>query len=716
MKFSHSNDSLEKKLRESEVLASSVVRVADGSDEFRHLVHRADDDPMRLHGAVIQEVKNYFSSMHLTFLPGQLECLSAAVKTMLTAKPGTIIVCPLAPGGGKSSLLRTQMAVFAKAFSDEESPIARRLGGVILVVEKSAEGHEYESLCNRTAGRQVAVVIESANDFNLKNGGCYNGTATRYEECMRRNCPDYSFCPLMQAAKHTQETPIIILLHARYQRYMENMAPFMEWYTEREERRQRTLLLVDELPPLIENNAIDLSTLSDAEGELDRKKPSYNGRFRKAKSRLLFRWEQRVRQPFMRLMRHISSQKGNQQLITKEDLERAGFQAEGLKQLKHEVQVYAGETKAEKILEELSSDGNFFFTAGQTLSLSVPRLKTLHGKGQPATVLFSGTAALSPEVTENPHVAVLPDLMEESYERLTIMVQRGDVFNSSKTGMSQSGNFNATVEWLQDRLEQATTNHNKILLVTYKDYAQSLWRQLLRFHGQLVPYMAEDGEPKPWLPYFGGMNGSNAYQEATCIICCGLPRYDAQDYLARALAVDGQGQIVGEVLRLSQEDKFVRLAQLPAVMEAQDITLARDIVQLAYRSALRRHGETQPIELWLIQPPNRVVDHLLNYFGDCQVEEVYDFPLSCELAMLDAKSYNGKQPHWAKLLVWLHQWDGSEVTPEQIRTETGLTLSQFKEAKRHQKVQDFFDHYVITTGSGHNTRYIGGPQIHATQA
>ena len=48
----------------------------------------------------------------------------------------------------------------------------------------------------------------------------------------------------MQAAGRTQETPILILLHARYQRYMEDMSPFLTWYREDREHR-RTLLLVD---------------------------------------------------------------------------------------------------------------------------------------------------------------------------------------------------------------------------------------------------------------------------------------------------------------------------------------------------------------------------------------------------------------------------------------------------------------------------------------
>ena len=42
----------------------------------------------------------------------------------------------------------------------------------------------------------------------------------------------------MQAASRTTETPILILLHARYQRYMEDMGPFTIWYEGEAEYRQ----------------------------------------------------------------------------------------------------------------------------------------------------------------------------------------------------------------------------------------------------------------------------------------------------------------------------------------------------------------------------------------------------------------------------------------------------------------------------------------------
>ena len=448
----------------------------------------------------------------ITYISGQLESLSAATEAALTAEQGTVTVCSLAPGGGKSTLLRALMIVFAELFADCENPIAQRLGGVILVVEKSAEGHEYEDLCNRTAGRRVATLIESVNDFNLKRGGCINGSAASYEECLRRRCPDHADCPLMDAARHTQETPIIILLHARYQQYMEDMSPFLEWYDEQGNCHPRTLLLVDELPQLVCSNEIDLSAINNAENELDQMRPSYNRIFRAIKSKLIKLWDRAVRRLFRQLTYNASLRLGQYHMIDLKDLEEAGFDWGKLEDLEATLQEYTkSKIEAREIVRELLHIDHGYLVIGQTTALVIPRLSVLHGDGQPATVLFSGTAALSPEVSENPNIKVLPDLMKESYARLKIVVQHGDAFKISKTALGENANFLAMATWLREILSELSKRHNKMLVVTYQKFSSPLWYQLSEFHGWLIPYIDGDGNPQDKTPYFGGMNGSNVY-------------------------------------------------------------------------------------------------------------------------------------------------------------------------------------------------------------
>ena len=125
-----------------------------------------------------------------------------------------------------------------------------------------------------------------------------------------------------------------------------------------------------------------------------------------------------------------------------------------------------------------------------------------------------------------------------SYQRLTIHVQRSDTrFSVSKTAMANKTTRNVLTVWLKNKLS-GMAGH-QVLVVTYKGYAKELWDALSEFHDRLIPLQADDNSgPKESLPYFGGMNGSNRYNEADCVICAGLGRFDSEEYFNRALAFD----------------------------------------------------------------------------------------------------------------------------------------------------------------------------------
>lgn len=682
--------------------------VRDDWGRFEKLERRKESDPIELCPRVMERLDTYFSMRSLTYLPGQRELLAQAAKSILQAVPGTAAAIPFQPGLGKSTLIRALLEEFSLEFL-LNTPIAQTVGGMIVVVEKTAEAEELESLCNRfSSDHRIAKAISSPNDYNLAQGKCMNGTAASYQECLGRGCPDYTECPLVQSASQIHDTPMLIMLHARYQRHMEDMTPFLVWENT-EGQYSRTLLLVDELPLMIEENLLNLGVINKFESEFDRIKPSFRAQFWAEKNALLYHWNTSIRNPFFKLIKALRKYPGLYGTVSRKELEEAGFIENELQTLKCSVASYAGmkEHPAIKLIDALISAQNAYYAIGQELSLFFPRLRKICGENQPAAFLFSGTASLSPELSQNPDIQCFPDQNLESFRRLCINIQRGDLFNSSKSGLSKNQNLSALVSWLQFILPQIAQHHKKVLAVSYKRYAKDLWHALRDFHQLLIPCMGNDGQAQPLLPYFGGLNGSNLYRESTCVICVGLNRFEPRDYISRALALDMDGRCRDEInTALEVSDGKCRLDCFPRVMDMQDITLARDIVQLVFRSALRNHGEDQPVDLWLLQPPNGVIGYLRNYFGDCKIQEYAELPENCRTAAVAGRSYMGKQTHAGKLLDFLTRWDGKgSLTPAQIRDETGLSHNQFKEAKRHPEVQGYFKTHIHTTGSGKNTRY-----------
>jgi hypothetical protein len=653
---------------------------------------------------VMQSIDNYFSIRNLTYLSGQREMLEETTRAIFSASSGTVTAIPLMPGGGKSTLIRALLDTLSREFA-RDSPVSQHIGGVIVVVEKAAEGHELRALCNSAAGHPISAIIEGVNDYVLGSGACFNGTAQKYEECLHRGCPDYDTCPLMQADKCLEEAPILIMYHARYQRHMEDMTIFAHWHDKNGNHRNRNLLLIDELPSLLQETRIDLDSLNKAESELDRLKYIFRYQKQETDMQPLLSWTYLFRLPFVKLQTFTLRGRSGCGLIMPEQIKRAGFDHDKLVEWIGKIQSFAKDTQAEHIARTLSDANGLYFSSGQSFSLFKPRLKQLEGDAQPATFIFSGTASLSPELAQNPSITLLPDIVGNSYHRLHIIVQRGDCVSTSKTAFRKSGNFNAVLVWLNLVLEELTQRHKKILIATYQEFSSTLWAQLSRFHPWLVPYVDGADVQQPKLPYFGGLNGSNQYQEATCVISLGLHRFEPRDYLSNAIALDFSGQLSSELEFAMMEQGSPRLEQLPCVLEIQDLTLARDLVQLTLRSGLRRHGENTPIELWLLQPPTAVISHLQDYFTGCTITERPDFPDECKYVRAEARTYGGGLTHAAKLLQWLKKWDGSRVTSVEMRTGAGLNKAQFKEAKKNPEVKRHFDTHVKVSGSGKNTVY-----------
>lgn len=676
---------------------------ARNTGKFHQIQFRDPGDPMALYNHVCQKIDAYFDSRGASYLPGQKEALYETVKGILSGRQGDVVAIPIPPGGGKSTLIRALLTVLSSEFY-HNTAAAQTLGGVVVVVQKSSEGHELEDLCNGVAEEKVALLLESANDFNLAQGRCPNGTASTFSECRGRSCPDYGSCELMHLGDQVQDVPILILLHARYQLYLENMEPFLTWQSGPTQHR-RNLLLVDETPELFESNEISLRTLNDAEVELDEAQPSRGPKGFINKADILFRWRSLVRTPFFKVRKRIREHASPTGLLLRDDILEAGFDEEELIDFGRRIEECFSGSKAGKIVQTLYSAKRVVYLRDRTDKLSCPRMRTLGGPGKPATFVFSGTARIAPQIIRNPEFTVAQTTWKESYQRLTFYIQRGDVFSVSKTAMQREGNLNAAIVWLKEYLPMLRQEHDKILVVSYKTVAAKLWKALSEFQDCLIPYIDGNENTQPMLPYFGGLNGSNLYQQATCVICLGLHRFEPTEYLWRAVSLDHDGKLAEAIKQQTITSNGLPLEQLPEVMDIQDATLADDLIQLIFRCALRRHGETRPITVWLFQPPNGVLHHIANFFPEASFQDVRIVPDACRTALTTCRQYKGQSTHAAVLLKWLTEWDGHEVTPQDIRAQTGLQPKQFKEAKKNPVVKSFFASHVETDGSGRNTVY-----------
>ena len=691
-----------------EIEVNSEIKVCDlgiGQKEvFRELEWSLESPHLLsdLLQQVMSELDQYFFTRGRTYLSGQRKLLEHAARAILGAEEDPSVVIPLLPGVGKSTLLRSILKVLARQFA-KSTDYATQLGGVIIVVEKTAEAYELRDLIN-SVGDHLAHVLEGPNDFNIAHGSCLRGEVAGYMDCPGRSCPDGAACPVLQSAAKANQTPFLILMHARYQAYISDLTPFRPWVSPTEQMRCRNLLIVDEAPALLSDNRIAISEIANLEIQISRLKPSYQRQTDYVKSGLLLQLGMQLRQPFHVLMRLCRERFGRLGAVDADLLKEAGFDWDALDSFTKQLAHYAG-CSANSWIEKLRAlrTGRAVFMVGQEKMLVIPTCLTPDTRNCLRSFILSGSASLSPELVSNPDFRVLEGKLDKSNSHLSIYIQHTDAFATSKTAMQRIGNRKALAAWLRYRLAQIPEKE-KVLVVTYKSYAAELWNELSDFHDQLIPLQSDDGSPpKPYLPYFGGMNGSNQYRAATYVICAGLGRFEFSDYLNRALAFDFDGKSWNELQQSCQQNAINDASELLCVKHAANLTLARDLVQLVFRSALRNHSEATPVTLWLVQPPSEVVMLVKSFFSDCVVIESNELPTECLIETAAHRTVKGKLTHAAQLLQWLKEWDGAEISVAEIQHTLKMTPTQWKEARKNEVVRSIFEQQIQSRRLGKDT-------------
>ena len=152
-----------------------------------------------------------------------------------------------------------------------------------------------------------------------------------------------------------------------------------------------------------------------------------------------------------------------------------------------------------------------------------------------------------------------------------------------------------------------------------------------------------------------------------------------------------------------QQNAINDASELRCVNHAANLTLARDLVQLVVRSALRNHSEATPVTLWLVQPPSEVVMLVKSFFSDCVVIESNELPTECLIETAAHRTVKGKLTHAAQLLQWLKEWDGAEISVAEIQHTLKMTPTQWKEARKNEVVRSIFEQQIQSRRLGKDT-------------
>lgn len=655
---------------------------------------------------------------HLRQLQGNLDMgyWKTTTRQILSADRPGIQVIPARAGFGKSTWIKAFLLALGELWVAAD-PLAEALGGVILVNQKVETLNECvdtleAAFSSGTSG--LVVALQSLTASGKKRGFCPNPDVGSYEGCDRLRCPYAAECPLKELEAQAPHAYILGLTQARF--YGMRRDGTLDSLLLRETGEgtvPRRFVIFDEKPELIEICGLDTQKINNASTALEKLVADNRLRDDRAcalQTGLNFHINRRVQE----LRRATRIERAG---CTPQD-ELAGFcsladQADAKGDYLHFRESLERRrdltTKELKdclfVLDQLYQGPPVLFckSGGFTLYAIRDGVAELQDR---QILVFDATAPVDGDYQQRQDLQWMPSSSPANIGMVTFHLFRHKRLNVSKNALKSP-----KVREAMCRLADKIVEHYPGLtfLCSYQQYARFIAENLqenTRAQIKMMPDKSPD-----CIPYFGGTNGSNAFNDCTNVILLGYPRLEPKTYLARTYATQGEDFRL-ELKRVAEAERWEDhpwrdgFRRLPQVSEYECRHLAARLEQEIYRCALRNPDCKSDIHVFLFRPPERVWELLHQRFWGCKVEEYEGLPNCVEAVRAKAGIYGGHPTAYAKLAEFLEVWDGFEVKVTDLKVQLGITDSAWKELIKNEKARTLLARYgVERRGRGPNVVY-----------
>lgn len=637
-------------------------------------------------------------------------------RQILSADRPGIQVIPARAGFEKSTWIKAFLLALGELWVTRD-PLAEALGGVILVNQKVEDLNECVDTLEATfpSGTSgLVVALQSLTASGKKRGFCLNPDVGGYEDCDRLRCPYAAECPLKELETQAPYAYILGLTQARF--YGMRRDGTLDSLLLRETGAgmvPRRFVIFDEKPELTEICGLDTKKINSASTALE--KLVADNRLRDGKACNL------------QTGLHFQVSRRVQGLRRVTQIERAGCAPQdelagfcslaGQTDAKDEYLQFRAslESRPDLLSRELQDcltvtdqlyQGPpvlFCKSGGFTLYAIRDGMEELQDR---QILIFDATAPVDGDYQQRQDLQWMPSSPPANMGMVTFHLFRNERLNVSKNALKSP----KVREAMCRLVDEITARYpGKTFLCSYQQYARFIAENLqenTRAQIKMMPDKSPD-----CVPYFGGTNGSNEFNDCTNVILLGYPRLEPKTYLARTYAVQGEGfrlemERVVEAERWKDRPWKDGLRCLPQVSEYECRHLAARLEQEIYRCALRNPDCESDIHVFLFCPPERVWELLHQRFWGCKVEEYEDLPDCVEAVRARAGIYGGQPTAYAKLAEFLETWDGAAVRVSDLKKRLGITDSAWKELLKGEKSKALLARYgVERRGRGPNAVY-----------
>lgn len=630
------------------------------------------------------------------------------LKGLADCKP---LVCPARAGSGKSTWI-TAFLLAACELRLNNDPLAD-VFSVLLVLQKieSLNGIR-DTIADffTNAPETLAVPLQGWTAASQKAGFCKNKQVTSFDQCRKDNCPFAASCDVLRFGQLAGQAFVLGVSQARFDLLRKGNA--LDGLLHQQENDHPRILLFDEKFEFAPLYHLTQTTLDTASSQLERLITQ-----RDLKDRRVFekqRWSTKLLQRPFSLLRERTCIELDEMTKLKADMPY------GVCSLKDAEEVE--KNRFYQFRKYLNGPGRAFRT--QQLSEAVEVIDCLYrgdclftklgaftilGADEPQiafgdnlTLVFDATALVDGDY-EYLDVGRLPDSEPRHMEKVHFHTCTAAEMNVSRQAMRKSWKLPGFCALAEDILRLYP---GKMFLTTYKDLAAEIPKLLAP---EAVSRLLLDGET---CPYFGGTNGSNAFNEASLVVLLGYPRLSPQTYLERAFVYWGPSGIREQVQEqmaqwspLNVQQKPDLHAQLPLTMAYEVFHLAARLEQEIYRCQLRNAKCEDTIHVFLFAPPQALRVQLSKRFKGSMRRDETGVPDCIAQAKANTKTYAGRLTSYARFTAWLDGWDGSPTPLDGILRDTGIGAESWKKLRQSDEFAPLLaQHGAEMTGRGRNVK------------
>ena len=629
----------------------------------------------------------------------------------------TLIVASRA-GYGKSTFIKAFILAVI-ALCEEKREYAEELSGIVVVLQKVEDLNALVNCAHEYFDNPGAIIaLQGWTPSAQREGYCQNPDVRNYQECKPRKCPYASECKVQAFHDKAPSAYVVGLTQERFKRYLDT--PQMETILNRQsvsgESRPRRYIFFDENPGLSRISVLTKENINQASSEFNRLVRMGQIRDYAAGNQQntlsytidrVYQWLRAVtlRQtddnPFTKPLEPIAGECA----LTNDALLRKPQYLNFRDRLLRSVQICTPTMKEIlMVADRLYSGESCVFCKSNGFAIFDIKPPQLHFENH-LTVIFDATAKIDGDYARMDSVKFLSCPPRQDLNNVTFHVYDSSAYSVSKRQMNISWKPAAFARLVHDILEERPC---PTFLCTYKQVARPLHDALAQAISQeLLNLLILMSNRDDSLPYLGGTNGSNDFNQCTQMIMLGNPMLNPETYLTHTCAAYGTETVMDEladyVAAHGDMEKAWDLLKLPSVADyANRHTVAR-LEQEIYRLAIRNYGNMEPIHIHLFAPNPVAFDMLLERFQGVRVERITDIPAYFTESKAINRTYQGGKTAFAKLAEFLRSRPALPLTISAVRERLSISASAWKELMKDTKAKALFDELKIKrSGRGHN--------------